>query len=110
MSAREERGTFDRLRPRGEAHHEAREQARPAGTVDADGKRALYSQTASAPAFGAVTVDCSSCGAETVMTAAQWVRSAVPSLHLPLLRKRYPSWMRCPACGTRTWVQTHFRV
>jgi uncharacterized protein with PIN domain len=110
VTPREPKGTFDRLRPRSEAEQELREQARPAGTVDAEGKRALFSQTASAPAFGAVTVECSSCGAETVMTAAQWVRSALPSLHLPGLRKRYPSWMRCPACGTRTWVKAHFRV
>ena len=106
----ERKSTFDRLRPRGAAESEAREMERPAGTVDADGKRALFSQTATPPAFGAVTVECSSCRAETVLTASQWVRAAVPSLHLPFVRKDYPSWMRCPACGTRTWLRAHFRV
>jgi uncharacterized protein with PIN domain len=110
VSQRDAKRTFDRLRPRGEVEQEVREQSGPTGMIDAEGKRALFSQTAAAPAFGAVTVECSSCGAETVMTAAQWVRAAVPSLHLPLLRRRYPSLMRCPACGTRTWVRAHFRV
>ena len=31
------------------------------------------------------------------------------SVHLPLL-KRYPSFMRCPACGRRTWVRVRWRL
>jgi hypothetical protein len=78
--------------------------------LDAEGKRALFSSSSPAPARGAVTVECSSCGAESVLSAAQWLRAAVPSLHLPLLKRRYPSWMRCPACRRRTWVKPHLFV
>jgi hypothetical protein len=30
---------------------------------------------------------------------------ALPSVHLPMIRRDHPSWMRCPACGKRTWVK-----
>lgn len=106
MSAR--RTSFDRVRPRSAAEPEQRDLSSPAG--DADGKRALFSQATPTAAMGAVRVECSSCGVESAMTATQWVRAALPSLHLPLLRRRYPSWMRCPACGKRTWVETHLRA
>jgi uncharacterized protein with PIN domain len=88
---------------------------RPAISVprgDTEGKRALFSQQAPGPApipFGALTLSCSGCGATTAMTAIQVVRAAVPSLHLPVVRKHYPSWMRCPACGRRTWVRVSAR-
>jgi hypothetical protein len=78
--------------------------------LDSEGKRALFSSSSPAPARGAVTVECSSCGTESVLTAAQWLRAAVPSVHLPLVKRQYPSWMRCPACRRRTWVKPHFTV
>lgn len=110
MSAGSRPGTFDRIRSRAADDVERHEAAVSAGSPDADGKRALFSQSSAAPAFGAVTVECSSCGQESAMTATQWLRAAIPSLHLPLLGRRYPSWMRCPACATRTWVKPRFRV
>jgi hypothetical protein len=84
----------------------------PAPRVDDEGKRALFSRQAPGPApipFGALTLSCSSCGATTAMTVVQALTAAVPSLHLPLLRKHYPSWMRCPACARRTWVRVSAR-
>jgi uncharacterized protein with PIN domain len=102
--------SFDRLRPRTPDARDREEAGPPVAGRDAEGKRALFSSTATAPAFGSVTIECSSCGAETVLSATTWLRAAVPSLHLPLLRKRYPSWMRCPACHRRTWVHPHIRL
>ncbi len=39
------------------------------------------------------------------MTPRQLLMLALPSLHLPFVRRGYPSWMRCPACDRRTWVK-----
>ncbi len=82
--------------------------------VDQEGKRALFSapatESGSEPAFGAVTFRCSACGAQTVQSATQALRSLLPSVHLPVLRRRYPSWARCPACGRRTWLRLSVRL
>jgi hypothetical protein len=102
---------LDRVRPRTPAAeaahpHEVNE------IRDVDGKRALFSTTVpSAPSgFGAVTVECSSCGATSALSARQAVRFAVPSVHLPFIRRDHPSWLRCPACNRFTWsrVSLHF--
>lgn len=115
---------FDRVRPR------TPRAAGPAVTAadtppDSEGKRALFSSGAehSTPAGGSVSVECSSCGQTTVLSPAQAVRAAFPSLHLGvavgrrgaahgvrLTRRPYPSWMRCPACGRRTWVRLTLQV
>lgn len=94
---------FDRLKPRATA-----------GRPDREGKGVLFS--AGDPAgppllgpFGTVTVRCSACGVTTSLTPWAALRAAVPSLHLPLLRKAHPSWMRCPACARRTWVRLGVR-
>ena len=71
---------------------------------DTDGKRALFSAAEQKPSFGSVTVACSQCGERSVVSARQALRLAVPSVHLPFLRSTPWSWMRCPACGRRTWV------
>ena len=39
------------------------------------------------------------------MTPRQLVSLALPSVHLPFVRRGHPSWMRCPACSRRTWVK-----
>lgn len=74
------------------------------------GRRALYSDAQQPPAFGAVTITCSSCGEQSVATPLGLVTLALPSVHLPLLRRGHPSWMRCPACGRRTWVRLGLRL
>jgi predicted RNA-binding Zn-ribbon protein involved in translation (DUF1610 family) len=115
---------FDRVRPR-----PPRASTAPQSIIDtprdAEGKRALFSSGAegAAPAGGSVSVECSSCGETTVLSPAQAVRAALPSLHLGfavgrrgasttlgLTRRPYPSWMRCPACGRRTWVRVTLQV
>ena len=93
---------FDRLRPR--------RQAAAVAPADPLGRRALYSVAEQAPALGAVTIDCSSCGHTSVVTPRALLGLAVPSLHLPIVRRGHSSWMRCPACRRRTWVRVGLRL
>jgi uncharacterized protein with PIN domain len=95
-------GGFDRVRRR-------RGGAPGMSTVDAEGKRALFSPTDARPAAGSVTVDCSSCGARSSLTPSQAMRAMVPSVHLPLVR-RHASLIRCPACGRRAWCRVRLRL
>jgi uncharacterized protein with PIN domain len=96
------RSSFDRVRPRS-----AQAGAPiPVRRGDAQGRRALFSATdAERPAPGSIVLDCSACGRRSALSIRQAVRAALPSLHLPLLRRTHPSWMRCPACTRRTWVK-----
>jgi uncharacterized protein with PIN domain len=107
VSPAKSRSSFDRLRPR------TASLTPPAATtgadVDTEGKRALFSTAAPRPATGSVVVECSLCGVATVLSARQAVRAALPSLHLPLVKREFSSWMRCPACSRRTWVRLRFR-
>jgi hypothetical protein len=77
---------------------------------DTDGKRALFSAAEQKPSFGSVTLTCSSCGERSVVSARQALRLAVPSVHLPFLRSTPWSWMRCPACGRRTWIDVMIQL
>ena len=73
------------------------------------GKMSLFSSQGRQPLAGTFLVDCSSCHRETPATPMQLARGAFPfSLHLPLVRK-YHSFMRCPACGRRTWVRIRWQ-
>ncbi len=94
---------FDRLRPRS-AEPEPLDQAALSAPPDQEGRRALFSDAAPPASLGAVTISCSACGEDTVVSALQALTLAIPSLHLPLIRRDHWSWMRCPACGRRTWV------
>ena len=99
---------FDRLRRRTPEATTSR--AATAGpSADPQGRRALYSVAEQAPAFGAVTVTCSSCAETAVVTPRALLGLALPSLHLPVVRRGHPSWMRCPSCGRRTWVRLGLR-
>ena len=70
---------------------------------------ALFSAQQRQPFAGTFLVDCSVCRRETPVSPVQLVRAAMPfSLHLPLVRK-YHSFMRCPACGRRTWVRVRWQ-
>jgi DNA-directed RNA polymerase subunit RPC12/RpoP len=92
---------FDRLRPRGGPTSGAAPLR-----VDPLGRQSLYSvSSGQPPAPGVLTISCSSCGERSVVTPRQLLQLALPSLHLPLVRRGYPSWMRCPACDRRTWVK-----
>lgn len=93
---------FDRIRRRATA---------TAPTArDPQGKRAIFSTDVQQAAFGTASVECSSCHQTTAVTMRQLARLAVPSLHLPVLRRRFPSWLRCPACQRRTWVRLRVEI
>jgi hypothetical protein len=95
---------FDRLRRRGDLSA-SRQRASARRRADPQGHQALYSTLVEQPAPGAVTVECSSCGASTNVTPRRLLKLAFPSMHLPVLRRGHSSWMRCPACHRRTWVR-----
>jgi hypothetical protein len=95
---------FDRLRQR---QPDADPAVHPS---DPQGRRSLYSVAGQAPALGAVTIDCSRCERTSVVTPRRLLGLVAPSLHLPLVKRRHPSWMRCPSCGHRTWVRLALRV
>jgi uncharacterized protein with PIN domain len=103
---------FDRMRPRTAPGVEPES---PAGVIrpvsaaprprDSEGKVALFSAAEQQRASRAsVSITCSRCDAETVVSPFRAVRLLVPSLHMFGLR-RYPSWLRCPACRHHTWVR-----
>lgn len=100
---------FDRLRSRSPRPEplSAESLAMPA---DQEGRRALFSDAAPPASLGAITISCSSCRKHTVVSARQALRLALPSLHLPFLRRHHGSWMRCPACGRRTWVSVRVQL
>lgn len=100
---------FDRLRRR---RPEGAPDAVPLRNAPADplGRRALYSVAEQPPCLGAVTIDCSACSETSVVTPRRLVGLVLPSLHLPLVRRGYSSWMRCPSCGQRTWVRIGLRL
>lgn len=82
-----------------------------AGLPDAEGKRALFSRTTETPARGTVTVECSRCGQTSVLSASRGARLlASPGVHLPVLRRDHPSFVRCPSCRRRSWVKLTLRL
>jgi uncharacterized protein (DUF983 family) len=115
-------GGFDRLRARGPASEPG-----PAGAArapDTEGKRALFSSVETQRPVGAgISIECSRCGETTRLTPAAALRAAFPAIHLSvvvgrgdrestvgLLRRRYGSWLRCPACGRGAWTRVTLRV
>jgi hypothetical protein len=77
---------------------------------DADGKRALYSGAFDARVGPGVTVECSRCGRSSPLSVLDAARTLVPSLHLPVLRPAFPSFVRCPACRHGSWVRFRLRA
>ena len=83
--------------------------------ADLEGKRALYSVSPSRvepppSAFGSVVIDCGRCGEQTVLSPTAALQHVVPSVHLPFIKPRHGSWMRCPACRHRTWVSVQIAL
>lgn len=109
---------FDRVRPRTET-------AEAPQAHDAQGKRALFSSTEGArpTGGGAIQIECSKCGQVTGLTPTAALRAVFPALHtsvtvargerettVGLLRRRYGSWLRCPACGAAAWTRVTVRL
>lgn len=100
---------FDRLRPRSGPKPTPAANGVPAQRPDREGKRALFSVDSPVPsspvARGALQMTCSGCGSISALSPRQVLTAAIPSVHLPILRGKYPSWMRCPACHKHQWVR-----
>ena len=70
------------------------------------GKHALYTKPERKSMT--CTVECSSCREETRVSYVELAALMFPvHFHVPLFRYHH-SWLRCPACGRRTWVRLHF--
>ena len=105
--------SFDRLRPRAPLapSDPASAVGLPPQPAGGQGRRALFSvDEHSVPAFGSVSIECSSCHEVSVLALRQALRLAIPSLYLPLVRGRYPAWLHCPACGDWTWTRVRVRL
>lgn len=85
------------------------EQARKVRQPDPLGKQALFSVSAPRPGpLGTLALECSSCKRESPVRLRDIPRLAIPvNFHLP---RRYHSYLKCPACGRRTWLRAHWRV
>lgn len=69
-------------------------------------KHALYTKSEKRP--HTCTIECSSCREETRVNYIELAALLFPvHFHLPFVRY-HQSWLRCPACGKRTWVRLHF--
>ena len=107
---------FDRVRPR-------TERTDPAPTLDAEGKRALFSSTELSRPSGGILVECARCCETTALTPAAALR-VFPALHFSVVigrgerqarigllrRRRYGSWLKCPACGQGSWTRVTIRI
>jgi hypothetical protein len=109
--------SFDRLRPRSADPGSPPEAgsgfvaALPQPTPGSQGRRPLFSvDEPSEPAFGSVLIECSSCRETSVLALRQALRLSVPSLYLPVLKGRFPTWLHCPACGGWTWTRVRMRL
>ena len=97
---------FDRVRPR---TPERESGPRPV-LADMAGKRALFSDSVEVSAPGSLVVACSACGRRTAVNPLRAVATLVPSVHIWPLRRRFPSWVRCPACQRRAWARLSVRI
>ena len=70
------------------------------------GKRAIFSTPA--PLAGAITLDCSSCGARSHVSYLEFARLHFP-LWLWIPGRRFSRLLSCPACARRAWVRVTWR-
>ena len=73
---------------------------------ETSGRRALFSQPT--PRRGTLVLGCSSCGARTRVTYAEFARRHLP-FWLWIPGRRYSRLLPCPACRRRTWLEAEFR-
>ena len=83
--------------------------ARAAREPDPLGKLALFSVGARTQGrLGTLTLECSSCKRESPIRLRELPRLAFPFwMTAP---RRYPAYIKCPACGRRTWVRPSWRI
>lgn len=88
-------GSFDRIRP---------PEPKGATRIDPQGKQALFSGADNPPSLGNVAVDCAKCHRRSVISLAQMVHLSLPGVHAPVPGKGHRAFMKCPACGKRSWL------
>lgn len=88
-------GSFDRIRP---------PEPKGAARVDPQGKQALFSGADNPPSLGSVAVDCAKCHRRSVISLTQMLQLSVPGVHAPVPGKGHRAFMKCPACGKRSWL------
>jgi hypothetical protein len=88
-------GSFDRIRP---------PEKSAAARVDPQGKQALFSGADNPPSLGSVAVDCAKCHRRSVISLTQMVQLSLPGVHAPVPGKGHRAFMKCPACGKRSWL------
>lgn len=69
---------------------------------DPQGKAALFS--GGMPPEGIFRLECEQCGETSRVGLAKLVRLAIP-LNLTNPFRYHHTWMRCPACGSRSWLR-----
>jgi hypothetical protein len=100
---------FDRLRHRRQSTTAPLRAARPR---DPDGRDRLYSGFDPDAATGqgmrplpfAAVLECSGCDQRSSATLPRAIMQCVPGLHLPWVKRRHGSYMRCPACRHYRWM------
>lgn len=97
--------SFDRVRARDIDH----QPPNPSTLADPDGKSVLFSSPGGQPGPGHVAITCSACQQLRVLSYWAALRQAIPSLHVPLVRRPHDWWLRCPACHAHHWVSVAFR-
>jgi len=106
--------SFDRLRKR-DAWAETTDEVTTRRS-DPAGKQALYSanrvqrdqvRTGAGPRL---EVSCSECGVTSAVDPLSAIGLLIPSLHLPVIKRGAASWMKCPACRSRTWVSLSVHI
>lgn len=83
--------------------------SRQAREPDPLGKLALFSAGARTQGrFGTLMLECSSCKRESPVRLRELPRLAFPFwMTAP---RRYPAYIKCPACGRRTWLRPAWRI
>ena len=98
-------GDWDRQLIEDQLAHYSRQAREP----DPLGKLALFSAGARTQGrFGTLILECSSCKRESAVRLRELPRLAIPFwMAAP---RRYPAYIRCPACGRRTWLRPAWRI
>lgn len=76
---------------------------------DHQGKRALFSGADQPPSVGSVAVDCPKCDRRSVISVVRLAKLALPGLYLPVPGSSHRAWIKCPACGERSWVSVSLK-
>ncbi len=100
--------SFDRIRPAKSAT-DGRPTVVSARADDHQGKRVLFSGADQPPSIGSVAVDCPKCNRRSVISVVRLARLALPGVYVPVPGSAHRAWIKCPACGVRSWVSVSLK-